>query len=106
MSMDKRAEGREAQIKHTEEHDFKTTARRNKLLGLWAAEQMGLSGDEATAYAMSVVEADFEEVGDEDVYRKVFNDLNEKSLDVSEHIVRRQMENFFEQASKELHEGV
>ncbi len=87
-----REKGFEAKFAHDEELRFKVVARRNKLLGLWAAELMGLAGDEAEAYAKQVVRADFEEPGDEDVYRKVFGDLEAKNLDVSEHRVRREME--------------
>ncbi len=82
----------EAKFAHDAELRFKVMARRNKLLGLWAAELMGLAGDDAEAYAKQVVRADFEEPGDEDVFRKVFGDLEAKSLDVSEHRVRREME--------------
>ena len=67
-TFDKRQEGFEAKFAHDEELKFKATARRNKLLGLWAAEKLGLSGVEAEAYAMSVVKADFQEPGDEDVF--------------------------------------
>lgn len=74
------------------EFDFKVNARRNKLLGLWAADKMGLTGDDAVAYAKEVIIADFEEAGDEDVYRKVKGDLDAKHVDVSEHQLRREME--------------
>jgi len=74
------------------EFDFKVNARRNKLLGLWAADKMGLIGDDAVAYAKEVIIADFEEAGDEDVYRKVKGDLGAKHVDVSEHQLRREME--------------
>ena len=64
---------------HDAEMQFKAEARRNKLLGLWAAELLGKSGDEAAEYAKEVIKADFEEAGDEDVYRKVAGDLGDKA---------------------------
>ncbi|HAE03516.1 MAG TPA: DUF1476 domain-containing protein, partial [Rhodospirillaceae bacterium] len=69
----------------------KAMARRNKLLGLWAAELMGLDGDAAQAYAQEVVIADFEEVGDDDVMRKVLGDLQAKGVETTEHLVRERM---------------
>src|ERR1700726_4967752 len=70
-TFDKREEAFEKQFAHDEELKFKATARRNKLLGLWAAEKLGLGGAEADSYAKSVVMADFEEAGDHDVMRKI-----------------------------------
>src|SRR5436190_4587441 len=75
-TFDKREEGFEKQFAHDEELKFKATSRRNKLLGLWAAEKMGRSGTDADAYAKEVVIADFEEAGDDDVFRKVRKDLD------------------------------
>ncbi len=74
-TFDNREKAFENKFAHDAEMQFKAEARRNKLLGLWAAGLMGLSGDEATAYAMTVVAADFQESGDEDVFRKVSADL-------------------------------
>ena len=74
----------EKQFAHDEELRFKATARRNKLLGLWAAERLGKSGDEAEAYARSVVLADFEEAGDADVLRKVRQDFESAGKPLSE----------------------
>ena len=101
---DNREKAFESKFAHDEELNFKATARRNKLLGLWAAELMGLSGDEAAAYAKEVVIADFEEVGEEDVYRKVKGDLDAKALDVSEHRVRKAMEDYMEEAKRQVFE--
>ena len=70
-TFDKREEGFEKKFAHDEELRFKANARRNKLLGLWAAEKLGLTGDAADAYAKEVVMADFEESGDNDVFKKV-----------------------------------
>jgi hypothetical protein len=64
---------------HDSEMQFKAEARRNKLLGLWAADLLGKSGDEAAAYATEVVKSDFEEAGEEDVYRKVSGDLGDRA---------------------------
>jgi len=69
----------ENKFAHDADMQFKAEARRNKLLGLWAADLMGKSGDEAEAYAKGVIKSDFEEAGDEDVYRKVAGDLGDKA---------------------------
>jgi hypothetical protein len=88
-TFDEREKGFERKFAHDEQLRFKATARRNKLFGLWAAGQMGLSGDEAQEYAKSVVKADFEEPGDEDVLRKVRADFEAKGVDQSEHQLER-----------------
>src|ERR1051325_3992290 len=82
----------ESKWAHDEEMRFKIIARRNKLLGLWAAEQMGISGDEAAEYARTVVRADLEEPGHEDVVRKVHKDFEAKSVARSDHAIRVKME--------------
>jgi hypothetical protein len=89
-SFDKRQEGFEKKFALDEEQKFKAEARRNKLLGLWAAEKLGKTGDDAAAYAKEVVSADFEEAGDSDVLRKVTKDLEGKG--VSEADVRKKMD--------------
>lgn len=76
-TFDDRENAFEAKFAHDEETQFKAVARRNKLLGLWAAEQLGKSGAEADEYAKSVVKSDFEEAGHEDVVRKVAKDLGD-----------------------------
>lgn len=76
-TFDDRENAFENKFAHDEEMKFRAEARRNKLLGLWAAELMGKSGDDADAYGKEVVKADFEEAGDEDVYRKVAGDLGD-----------------------------
>ncbi|MFN3577020.1 MAG: DUF1476 domain-containing protein [Tabrizicola sp.] len=78
-TFDDRENAFEAKFAHDSEMQFRAEARRNKLLGLWAAELMGKTGDEAAAYAAEVVSADFEEAGDEDVVRKVVADLAGKA---------------------------
>ena len=92
----------ENKFSHNKELEFKATARRNKLLGLWAAGLMELEGDAATAYARQVIESDFEEVGEEDVYRKVKGDLDEKKCEQSEHQVRKQMEDLMVEALEQI----
>jgi hypothetical protein len=89
-TFDKREEGFEKKFALDEETKFKAEARRNKLLGLWAAEKLGKAGDEAAAYAKEVVAADFEEAGDTDVLRKVAGDLAGKGI--SELDVRKKMD--------------
>ena len=86
-----RGKAAEAKWAHDEETRFKVNARRNKLLGLWAADQMGISGPAAEDYAKEVVKADFEEAGEEDVYRKVQKDFEAKGIIRSEHVIRKQM---------------
>jgi hypothetical protein len=88
-TFDKREEGFEKKFAHDEELRFKAMARRNKMLGLWAAGVLGKSGADAEAYAKEVVLADFEEAGDNDVMRKVLKDLQPKG--VTEQQVRAQM---------------
>jgi len=101
-TFDKREEGFERKFALDEEMRFRATARRNKLLGLWAAEKLGLSGAEADAYAKSVVAADFEEAGDEDVFRKVRKDFDAKSVAQSDHQIRRTMDELLGKAIQQL----
>src|SRR6202167_2948413 len=82
-TFDKREEAFEQQFAHDEELKFKATARRNKMLGLWAAEKLGLTGAEADSYALAVVMTDFEEAGDHDVVRKIRKDFDAKGVDQS-----------------------
>jgi len=88
----------EAKYQHDEELAFRITAKRNYLLGLWAAELLGYAHDAAQNYAQEVIIADFEEPGDEDVIRKVYGDFQKASLDISEHMVRKSLEKFHEKA--------
>ncbi len=101
-TFDKRQEGFEKKFAHDEELRFKATARRNKLLGLWAAEKMGLTGAEAEAYAKDVVAADFEEAGDDDVFRKIRADLDARKIAQSDHQIRRTMEELLLQAMEQV----
>ena len=104
-TFDKREEGFEKKFAHDEELRFKASARRNKLLGLWAAEKMGLSGPAADAYAKEVVVADFEEAGDEDVFRKLRKDLDAKGVALSDHDVRKAMIELMGQAIDQIKAG-
>ena len=88
---DDRKKGEEARFAHDSELRFKAEARRNKLLGLWAAEHMGLPEAHAKDYAAEVVAADFEEAGDEDVFRKISADLKANGAPVSEEMIRKKM---------------
>jgi hypothetical protein len=96
----------EKQFAHDEQLRFKATARRNKLLGLWAAGKLGLSGAEADAYAKEVVMSDFEEAGDDDVLRKVRGDLESAGVgSVSDIDIRSRMDALLAQAAQEIKEG-
>ena len=91
-TFDKREKVFEDKYKHDQELQFKVEVRRNKLLGLWMAELLGLSGADAEAYAKEVVRADFEEPGDADLIRKIQGDAAPKDLDLSEHKIRKKMD--------------
>ena len=101
-TFDKREEGFEKQFAHDEELRFKATARRNRMLGKWAAEQLDLSGAEADAYAKEVVIADFEEAGEDDVFRKIRADFDAKGITLSDQDIRRQMHDLLAQAVTEV----
>ena len=92
----------EARFKHDQELQFKVNARRNKLLGLWAAEQMGITGSAAEAYAKEVVAADFEKPGDSDVIDKVLKDLTAKGRSVTEGQIRKQLDQFLAIAKEQI----
>ena len=104
-TFDKREEGFEKKFAHDEELRFKAMARRNKLLGLWAAEKLGLSGAAADDYAKSVVRVDFEEAGEEDVFRKVRADFDAKKVAQSDHQIRRTMDELMQAAVDQLKAG-
>ncbi len=105
-TFDKREEGFERKFALDEEQKFKAEARRNKLLGLWAAEKLGITGDAATAYAKEVVAADFEEAGDKDVLHKVLKDLTAKGSAITEREVRVKMDELMAQAVAQVKAGV
>jgi hypothetical protein len=104
-TFDKREEGFEKQFAVDEELKFRATARRNRLLGLWAATKLGLSGADAAAYAKEVVAADFEEAGDHDVFRKIRRDFDAKAIKESDHQIRRTMDELMAKAVQEIKAG-
>ena len=104
-TFDKREEAFEQQFAHDEELRFKATARRNKLLGLWAAEKLGLTGAEADSYALSVVMSDFEEAGDHDVMRKIRKDFDAKGVAQSDHQISREMNELMAKAVGDIKAG-
>jgi len=97
-TFDKREEGFEKKFAHDEELRFKASARRNKLLGMWAAQKMGLTGAQAEAYAKEVVASEFENVADHDVFKKIRKDLDDKKVAETDQDIRRVMHDLMEQA--------
>lgn len=104
-TFDKREEGFEKKFALDEEQKFKAEVRRNKLLGQWAAEKLGMTGDAAAAYAKEVVAADFEEAGDTDVLRKVTADFAQKGVAISEGEVRVKMTELMAEAAAQVKAG-
>ena len=92
----------ENKFKRDQEFDFKVSARRNKLLGIWVAEQLSLDSDAAEAYAKEVVASDFDEPGDDDVLQKVLGDLQGKGVETSEHLVRKEMDRLMSVAREQV----
>ena len=101
-TFDDRERAFETKFARDEEMQFRLTARRNKLLGQWAAGKMNLTPEEADAYAKAVVQADFEEAGDEDVIRKLVGDLTAAGVDVDEAAVRLAIEEQTVEAKRQL----
>jgi hypothetical protein len=101
-TFDKREDAFEKKFAHDEELKFKAYARRNKMLGLWAAGVLGLSGSEAEEYAKQVVLADFEEAGEEDVFRKVKQDFAARGVSESEQTIRTKMAEFLKTAVEQI----
>ena len=104
-TFDKREEGFERKFALDEEQKFKAEARRNKLLGLWAAERLGIAGDAANNYAKEVVAADFEEAGERDVLHKVLRDLTAKGEAITEAELRAKMTELMAQAILQVKAG-
>lgn len=100
-----RERGEEAKFAFDEENAFKIAARRNRLMGEWAAQKMQLTAEETDAYAKSVVQADFEEAGDEDVIRKVLGDLTGAGIDIDEASVRAALDERAVEARRQLMGG-
>jgi hypothetical protein len=101
-TFDKREEGFEKKFAHDEELKFKAMARRNKLLGMWAAGKMGLAGAEAEAYAKEVVMSEFQEVGDHDVFKKIRKDFDGKKLAVGDQDIHLAMDELMAQAIAQI----
>jgi hypothetical protein len=101
-AFEKRQKGFESKWAHDEELRFKVYARRNKLLGLWAAGELGLKGDAVDPYAKAVVAADFEKAGDEDVFDKVRADFTAKGVAVSDHMLRTKMNELIDVAKGQI----
>ncbi|MBT4491256.1 MAG: DUF1476 domain-containing protein [Rhodospirillaceae bacterium] len=101
-TFDKRGKSFEAKYAHDQETLFKIGARRNKLLGQWMAGELGLDGADAEAYAKAVIISDFEKPGDEDVFEKVWADVQSKGLSLSEDQVRKQMKDLLETARDQV----
>ncbi len=101
-TFDERQKGFEKKYEKDQELQFKAQARRNRLLGLWAAELMGMKGDAADAYAKEVVKADFEKPGEDDVFDKVMSDFKAKGVGQSEHQVRRKMDELLGVAKQQI----
>lgn len=101
-TFDNRKAGFENKFAHDEELLFRATARRNKLLGLWVAEKLGLTGEKAEEYAKEIIRADFEEPGEEDVFRKVRVDFDAANVDQSDHQIRRTMDELMKTALEQI----
>jgi len=99
---DKRERAEEGKFALDQELRFKANARRNKLLGLWAAEKLGKTGEAAATYAIEVVKSDFEAPGDEDVFRKVKGDLDAAGVAITDHQLQRQMTELMDVAVEQV----
>ena len=104
-TFDKRKDAYESKFARDEELRFKAGARRNKLLGLWAAEKLGRTGEAADAYAREVVRADMQEAGDEDVFRKIRGDFDAAGVNQSDHQIRRTMDEMMAEAIVQIEAG-
>jgi hypothetical protein len=101
-TFDKREEGFEKQFAHDEALRFKATARRNRMLGMWAADKLGLSGAQADAYAKEVIVAALEDAGERGVFQKIRHDFDEKGVAQSDHQIRRTMDELLARAVAEV----
>jgi hypothetical protein len=101
-TFDKRKDAFENKFAHDAELQFKAGARRNKLLGLWAAALLGKGGTDAEAYAKTVVAADFEQAGDHDVFRKIRADFDAAGVQQSDHQIRRTMDELMQKAIEQV----
>lgn len=104
-TFDDREDKFEKKFAHDAELRFKAEARRNKLIGRWAAELLGKTGADAEAYVKEVIKADFEESGDDDVFRKLRKDFDAAGVNQSDHQIRRRMDECLEEAVKQVQKG-
>lgn len=101
-TFDEREQAFENKFKHDEEVQFRINARRAKLAGLWAAGLLGLTGDDAAAYAKQIVTVDFEEPGHKDIVRHILADFQAKGLDVSEHRIEKELDSLLDTARRQI----
>ncbi len=101
-TFDDREKAFEQKYKHDQDMLFRIQNRRNKLLGIWAAELMGMTGAEAESYVKDVIMSDMEKPGDEDVHDKVYADLHEKNIDLSDHRLRKKMDELLQDAHDQV----
>lgn len=101
-SMKDREEAFERKFAHDEELKFRAMSRRNKMLGQWAAEKLGKTGDDAESYVREVIRSDFEEAGDHDVFRKIRKDFDAAGVDQSDHQIRRTMDELLAEAIEQV----
>ena len=92
----------EGKFQHDQEIQFKIASRRARLIGLWAAERLGITGDKADAYARELISADLDEPGHADILRKLLEDFKNKGVDVSEHRINKEMERLWEIARQQV----
>ena len=105
-TFDERERAFETKFAHDQEMAFRVTARRNRLLGQWAAQKMGLTPEETDAFAKAVVQAEFEEAGDEDVIRKLYGDLVSAGVEVDEATIRAELDARLIEARRQLIEAI
>ncbi len=101
-TFEKRERAQEAKFAHDQEMDFRVSARRDKLLGLWAAELMDMKGGDAEAYARQIVLTDVDQPGDDDVFQRVKSDLEAAKVEVSDHDLRRKMDSLLRLAREQM----
>ncbi|MFC7333876.1 DUF1476 domain-containing protein [Rhodocista pekingensis] len=104
-TFDEREQAFENKFKHDEELQFRIFARRAKLIGLWAAEHLGLDGEDAAGYARQIVDVDFAEPGHRDILRHIHADFQAKGVDISEHRIEKEMETLLEEARRQIYES-
>jgi len=102
MTFTDRQKAFEEKFKHDQELQFRVEVRRNKLLGLWAAELMGMKAEEAEAYARDVISTDLSEPGVDDIVRKILGDFQEKNIDFSEHRLRKKIDELQATAKQQI----